>query len=216
MKSQVKILLASPAFQAPNLIAELHQRGEDMTRIKRFRKASHSILRVAGCLATIGLLYSPLPTPWSSIAWGQQTARPFSVQTQAPSSTPTAQPKTDAQSALGSALMACDQEEGVQPVSFPGAKGEVQLDRCYRGRERLVCSFGALSTEAKYLFDKYRKTVAANYQTLSSVGEVCAIKPDTLVEEVQNTTDFAARFKTFKAEYDARINCGTRIDQSLR
>jgi hypothetical protein len=37
------------------------------------RKRIHLMLRTAGCLTTIALLYAPVPGFWSSVAWGQQS-----------------------------------------------------------------------------------------------------------------------------------------------
>src|ERR1700693_311520 len=123
-------------------------------------KRIHLMLRAAGCLTTMALLYSPLPGFWSSVAWGQQSPMQLnsSVQAQAelrrrPRPTPAAQPSPSAPdptpialpaanpaSALASELVSCDKADGVEPVPLPGAKGDIKLDRCYRGRERLVCS----------------------------------------------------------------------------
>jgi hypothetical protein len=49
------------------------------------RKRIHLMMRAAGCLTTIALLYSPLPSFWSSVAWGQQSPTQLnsSVQAQA-------------------------------------------------------------------------------------------------------------------------------------
>jgi len=203
------------------------------------RKRIHLMLRAAGCLTTIALLYGPFPSFWSSLAWGQQSAmqlnssvqaqaeprrrpkpihaaQPSPVEPSAPDPTTIAPPATDPTSALGSELESCDKADGVEPVSLPGAKGEIKLDRCYRGRDRLVCSFRALSSEAKSLLENYRKIVDANYPDLGSVDDVCRIEPDSLATDLENSADFTARFKALKAEYDARVNCANRIEQSLR
>jgi hypothetical protein len=118
---------------------------------------------------------------------------------------------------LGTALASCDKgSESSEPLTLPGAKGEVKLDRCYRGRDHLVCSFNALLNEAKSLIEDYGKIVEARYPDVSSVDGICGIKPDNLATDLQNATDFTARFKALKAEYDARINCASKIGQSLR
>ena len=203
------------------------------------RKHIHLMMRAAGCLTTIALLYSPLPSFWSSVAWGQQSptqlnssvqaqaelrrrprpthpAQPSHVESSAPDATPIALPAADPASALGSELTSCDKADGVEPVPLPGAKGEIKLDRCYRGRDRLVCSFRALSSEAKSLLENYRKIVDANYPDLGSVDDVCRIEPDSLATALEKAAEFTARFKEFKAEYDARVSCASRIEQSLR
>jgi hypothetical protein len=199
-------------------------------------KKRMNFVRDAGCLMIIALLCG-LPGLWPSVAFGQQLPGKSSVQGQAeltkgPSTARTAQPsllepsasnsipdsappENSPASALANALASCDKVEGVEPVPLPGAKGEIKLDRCYRGRERLVCSFRALLSEAKSLLS-YRKTVDANYPELGSVDEVCKIRPDTLVTELEDAAHFAFRFKALKAEYDARVNCATTVEQSLR
>jgi hypothetical protein len=48
------------------------------------------------------------------------------------------------------------------------------------------------------------------------VEGICSIKSDALATDLQNATDFSARFKALKAEYDGRINCVNRVEQSLR
>jgi hypothetical protein len=99
---------------------------------------------------------------------------------------------------------------------LPGAKGDLNLDRCYRGRDHLVCSFNALLNEAKSLLIDYRKIVDAHYPEVSNVGDICKIQPDSLTSNMQNATDFTNRFKALKAEYDARISCANKIGQSLK
>ncbi len=119
--------------------------------------------------------------------------------------------------ALGTALASCEQgSENSEALTLPGARGEVKLDRCYRGRDHLVCSFNALLKEAKSLIDDYGKIVEAHYPEVSNVGGICGIKPDALATDLQNATDFTNRFKGLKAEYDARSNCATKIGQSLK
>ncbi len=190
-----------------------------------------SKVRVAGSVALAGLcLSSPL---WSSGAWGQQirtdlaqsrieprkhpkvfVAQPVPA---APALTPVALPVTNPSSALGSALASCDKaSEGHEALALPGAKGEVRLDRCYRGRDHLVCSFNALLTEAKSLLESHKRIVDANYPNVTNVDAVCAIKPDNLVTDLESATEFGARFKALKAEYDARSGCASRVQQSFR
>jgi hypothetical protein len=193
-----------------------------------------SKMRVAGSVALAGLcLSSPL---WSSGAWGQQirteftqsrieprkhpktfVAQPVPVAPAAPALMPVALPVTNPSSALGSALASCDKaSEGLEALALPGARGEVKLDRCYRGRDHLVCSFNALLTEAKSLLESHKRIVDANYPNVTNVEAVCSIKPDNLATDLEGATDFSARFKALKAEYDARSGCASRVQQSFR
>jgi hypothetical protein len=202
-------------------------------------KPLHGMLRAAACLTAVALLSSPGTGPWSSVAWGQQS--PGSrVQVQAeprrhldPRPTPVVQPSIvepsgpnatsialyaahPASRALRSALVSCDKEsEDFEPVSLSGTRGPIRLDRCYRGRDHLVCSFKALSSEAKALLENYRNIVDANYPAFGSVDDVCRKTPDNLVTDLQNTVDFAARYKALKAEYDARATCANTIEGLL-
>ncbi len=118
---------------------------------------------------------------------------------------------------MGTALASCDKgSESSESLILPGPKGEVKLDRCYRGRDHLVCSFNALLTEAKSLIEDYGKIVDARYPDVSNVDGVCSMKPDNLTTDLQQATDFANRFRALKAEYSVRTNCASKIGQSLK
>ena len=86
--------------------------------------------------------------------------------------TPTAvlpSPAIDKTSALGQALSACNQDAEKETFTLPGPKGEITLDRCYKGRAHLICSLTALSKEAKSLAGSYSKIVDANYPDINTV-----------------------------------------------
>ena len=200
-------------------------------------------LRIAASVTLAGL-YFLLPPFSSGGAWGQYLTRsefaqsrtapatkfrtgtklpeavalqPAPVQAPAPTAAPVAIPVTDPNSALGSALAACDKaSEGFEALALPGARGEVKLDHCYRGRDHLVCSFGVLLTEARALLDQYERIIDANYPDLNDLESVCRIKSDTLATDLKSATDFSARFKVLKAQYDARVSCASRLQQSFR
>ena len=126
-------------------------------------------------------------------------------------------PAIDKASELGQALAACNQDAAVQETfTLPGLKGEVTLDRCYKGRAHLICVFTALSTEAKSLTDSYRKIVDANYPELNSVDGVCQVNPETLASNIAGTEDFAKRFKDLKSQYDAATNCAGNVEQAFK
>jgi hypothetical protein len=204
------------------------------------RKRIRLMMRAAGCLTTLTLLYSPLPGFWSSEAWGQQSstqlnsparaqaeprrqarpapaAQPSFLQPSRLNLTPIALPVANPETALGTALLSCNKEaEGYQPASLPGARGEIKLDQCFRGRDHLVCSFNALLSEAQSLLEDYRKIVEANYPTIGSIEDVCRKTPESLATDLEKATDFGTRFHALKAEYDARYNCVNRIEESFR
>jgi hypothetical protein len=162
-----------------------------------------------------------MASPWSGAGWAKDRRDvpvvPMAAQPLPPEPAPVALPVREPTGALGTALASCDKDsENSEPLTLPGAKGEVKLDRCYHGRDHLVCSFNALLKEAKSLIENYGKIVEARYPEVTNVDGVCAIKPDNLAADLQNAVDFIARFKALKAEYDARTNCASKIGQSLR
>ena len=199
----------------------------------------NSLARWAARFAVVTLIYPLLSVGlWSSVGWGQETAReelkayvqlqtepkkrsrvPAANQPSSPKPTPAVAPAGDTASggALATALTSCDKgSDSSEPLALPSAKGEIKLDRCYRGRDHLVCSFNALLREAKALFDDYSKIVDADYPNVSNVAAVCGIKPDGLAADLNKASAFDARFKSLRNEYGVRANCASKIEQSLR
>ncbi len=203
-----------------------------------------SKLRIVGS-ATLTGLYFLFPPFSSGGAWGQYLTRsefaqsrtaplakfrtggtkhpeafvlqPAPVHPSAPTVVPIAMPVADPNSPLGSTLASCDKApEGFEALALPGARGEVKLDRCYRGRDHLVCSFNALLTEARSLLENYKRIVDANYPDLSNLEGVCRIQSDALATDLEGATDFSAKFKSLKAQYDARVSCASGVRQSFR
>jgi hypothetical protein len=135
--------------------------------------------------------------------------------------TPTAalpSPAIDKTSALGQTLAACNQDAAVQEAfMLPGLKGEVALDRCYKGRAHLICVFTALSNEAKSLITgTYTKIVDANYPDLNTVEGVCKVSQQTLATDITGTEDFAKRFKELKSQYEAATKCVGNVEQGFK
>lgn len=195
----------------------------------------------ASSLIALALLYTPAsPGFWSGASWAQERpigsgqARPIGfsqersvaqrplpvpgrhpIQPDSASVVPTVSEPTGG--ALGTALASCDKgPESSEPFILPGTKGEVKLDRCYRGRDHLLCSFNALLIEAKSLIEGYGKIVEARYPDVGSVEGICKNKPDNLASDLQSATDFAHRFRWLKAEYNVRTSCAGKIEQSLK
>jgi len=126
-------------------------------------------------------------------------------------------PAVDPNSAFGSALAACDKlSNGSEPINLPGARGEITLDRCYRGRDHLICSFNALLTEARMLLEKYKQITEPNYPELGNLEAVCRIPPNTLTAELERAMEFNARFKALRLQYKARVSCVGSVQQSFR
>jgi len=189
------------------------QRERTKTQITKI--AATALVRWAVPLAVVGLMWMPA-SGWSKER--RELSPPAAAQSPVPEPSPAALPLREPTSGvLGTALAACDKDaETADPLTLPGAKGEVKLDRCYRGRDHLVCSFNALLKEAKSLVENYGKIVEARYPEVGNVDNICSIKPDNLAADLQNAGDFTGRYKALKAEYDARTNCAARIGQSLR
>jgi hypothetical protein len=128
-----------------------------------------------------------------------------------------AMPVADPSSPLGNAVAhQCSRGSDASEFVVPGAKGDIKLDRCYRGRDQLVCEFNALTAEAKSLLENYRQIVATNYPEIQDIGGMCQIQSDSLANDIQGAKDFADRFKALKFEYDARSACARRIEQSFK
>jgi hypothetical protein len=124
-------------------------------------------------------------------------------------------PAINPSSSLGTALASCESAVATSELTLPGAKGEIRLDRCYRGRDHLVCQLNALMAEAKILLQNYRNIADANYPELRDVTGICAIKRDTLAKDLQNALEFADRFKDLKTEYEFQTNCTTKIERAM-
>ena len=179
-----------------------------------------SLLRRAAPLAlVIGCVL--IADLWSSAGWAQRARTQHDTEAGraetplASPITPVALPVTNPSSPLGTALAACESRADGAELVLPAAKGEIKLDRCYRGRDYLVCQFNALAAESKALLDNYRRVVDANYPEVRDIAGICAIAPDTLATDVQGAADFGRRFKEFKAEYESRSKCAARIQQSF-
>src|SRR6516165_346398 len=125
-------------------------------------------------------------------------------------------PSAEKTSALDQALAACNQEADQGPFTLPGLKGDITLDRCYKGRAHLICVFTTLGTEAKSLTDSYSKIVEANYPELATVDGVCKLSPETLASHIAGSEDFAKRFKELKSQYGAATNCADNVEQAFK
>jgi len=128
-----------------------------------------------------------------------------------------AAPTIEPTSPLGQALASCDKDTAVQETfALPGLKGEVTLDRCYKGHDHLICVFGALISEAKSLTDSYTQIVDAKYPDFNSVENICQIKTDTLASHMAGAEDFTKRFAVLKSKYESASKCATNVKQAFR
>ena len=128
-----------------------------------------------------------------------------------------AAPTIEPTSPLGQALASCDKDAAVQETFvLPGLKGEVTLDRCYKGHGQLICVFDALITEAKSLTASYMPIVDAKYPDFNTVENICQIKPDTLASHMAGADDFNNRFAVLKSKYESASKCAINVKQAFR
>jgi len=128
-----------------------------------------------------------------------------------------AAPTIEPTSPLGQALASCDKDAAVQETfALPGLKGEVTLDRCYKGHGQLICVFDALITEAKSLTASYMPIVDAKYPDFNTVENICQIKPDTLASHMAGAEDFNNRFAVLKSKYESASKCAINVKQAFR
>ena len=164
----------------------------------------------------------------SDNGWGQQRAhsthRAQRATTVAPSeqekpaiAAATPAPVVDPSSALGQALAACDKlSETAGSFVLPGLKGEVTLDRCYKGRDHLVCVFDDVISEAKSLVDSYTKIVDAKYPDYNSIDNICKLKRDSLASDITGAQDFTKRFAVLKSQYESSSKCAVSVKQTFQ
>ena len=153
--------------------------------------------------------YSPFLAPAPAPAPAQQA--------EAPGKARTTLSQIDPASPFGGALASCDkgQEEDLQ-FGLPGLKGEVKLDRCYRGRKQLVCRFDAVLAEGKSLTDEYSRIVQERYPEVTNLEEICKIDFDALVKDSAGAAEFGKRFAAARSEYEARASCASKVKQSIQ
>jgi hypothetical protein len=214
-----KMLNASiPKIEAQG--AELHAISRGIA-VRGMTMAKHSCERsYPKHLALLAALFLPVGAIAlvSDTASAQQQRR-ATIRIDTPERTDTttvALPSPDKTSALGQALAACNQDAEKEPFTLPGLKGEVTLDRCYKGRAHLICVFAALSTEATSLTGTYSKIVDAKYPDLNTVEGVCQISPQTLAADITGSEDFAKKFKELKSQYEAATKCAVSVEQAFK
>jgi hypothetical protein len=128
-----------------------------------------------------------------------------------------ATPAIEPTSPLGQALASCDKDAAVQETfALPGLKGEVTLDRCYKGHGQLICVFDALIAEAKSLTTSYMPIIDAKYPDFNRVENICQIKPDAMASHMAGAEDFTMRFAVLKSKYETASKCAINVKQAFR
>jgi len=121
----------------------------------------------------------------------------------------------NASTPFGQALAACDAQQEETQYGLPGLKGEIKLDRCYRGRKHLACRIDVVLGEGKSLTDEYTRIVDAKYQDVTNLADICKIDLDALIKDAGGATEFAKRFASARAEYDVRTACATKVKAAI-
>jgi hypothetical protein len=187
--------------------------------------SERNYLRHPIAIGVFGLVVLQIAMP--DAAWPQNNSlqRPVTQKRNSPQwtlippvqTTPVASPVLDTTSPLGQSLAACDKGAAVQDAFvLPGLKGDVTLDRCYKGRAHFVCVSKALITEAKSLTGSYGRIVEAKYPALNSVEAVCGLKDDALGSDINGSQEFTKRFAILKAQYETASRCVANVDQSFK
>jgi hypothetical protein len=116
---------------------------------------------------------------------------------------------------LAQVLQECNAKPSVA-IKLPGAKGAIELNRCYRGREHMSCVVAALLAEAKSIKQDYADIVSADYPNLKTLDSICQTTPDRLAEHSKALQSFRDRWALLRKEYAARLDCTNSVEDSLR
>jgi len=176
------------------------------------RSKKYKALTFARSFGLIVLSVIAVLTLMTDNGWSQRRTKENTETPGAP-----ATPAIEPTSPFGQALASCDKDSAVQDTfALPGVKGEVTLDRCYKGHAHLICVFDAVIAEAKSLTDSYTPIVDAKYPDFNSIENICRIKPDNLTSHMAGAEDFTKRFAVLKSKYESASKCATNVKQSFR
>ena len=167
-----------------------------------------------------------LPTTNSLSAWAHAMARERLAATEAAAAKSAAAsnpaPKASDRATsefwripLAQVLQECNAKPP-QSIKLPGAKGAIELNRCYRGREHLSCIVAALLAEANSIKQDYADIVSVDYPNLKTLDSICQITPDRLTEHSKALQTFRERWVLLRKEYAARLECTNSVEDSLR
>ena len=167
-----------------------------------------------------------LPTTNSLSVWAHAMARERLAATEAAAAklaaTSNPAPKTSDRATsefwrrpLAQVLQECNAKPS-QSIKLPGAKGAIELNKCYRGREHLSCIVAALLTEANSIKQDYADIVSTDYPNLKTLDSICQITPDRLVEHSKALQIFRERWALLRKEYAARLECTNTVEDALR
>ena len=191
----------------PDFAAALTKRGLLEERLNDLRSARADFAAVL-----------KLPTTNSLSVWAHAMARERLAATEAAAkSAATSKPAPAApdrvaadfwRRPLAQVLQECNAKPSVA-IKLPGAKGAIELNRCYRGREHMSCVVAALLAEANSIKQDYADIVSTDYPNLKTLDAMCQITPDRLAEHSKALQTFRDRWALLRKEYAARLDCTT-------
>ena len=198
----------------PDFAAALTKRGLLEERLNDLRSARADFAAVL-----------KLPTTNSLSVWAHAMARERLAATEAAAkSAATSKPAPAApdriaadfwRRPLAQVLQECNAKPSVA-IKLPGAKGAIELNRCYRGREHMSCVVAALLAEANSIKQDYADIVSVDYPNLKTLDSICQITPDRLAEHSKALQTFRDRWALLRKEYAARLDCTNSVEDSLR
>ena len=116
---------------------------------------------------------------------------------------------------LLNALDQCN-AKAAEAIKLPGAKGEIQLNKCYRSRAQFSCAATTLLNEANSFKQDYAAIAAAEYPNLKSIDQICKIPADRLSDHLRALQSASDRLTALRKEYTAQAECANSIEDSLR
>src|SRR4249920_3853431 len=198
----------------PDFAAALTKRGLLEERLNDLRSARADFAAVL-----------KLPTTNSLSVWAHAMARERLAATEAAAKSPaTSKPAPAApdrvaadfwRKPLAQVLQECNAKPSVA-IKLPGAKGAIELNRCYRGREHMSCVVAALLAEASSIKQDYADIISTDYPNLKTLDSLCQITPDRLAEHSKALQTFRDRWALLRKEYAARLDCTNSVEDSLR
>jgi len=117
---------------------------------------------------------------------------------------------------LAQVLQECNAKPSQPIIKLPGAKGAIELNKCYRGREHLSCIVAALLAEANSIKQDYADIVSADYPNLKTLDSICQIAPDLLVDHSKALRAFREQWALLRKECAARLECTNSVEDALR
>jgi tetratricopeptide (TPR) repeat protein len=196
----------------PDFAAALTKRGLLEERLNDLRSARADFAAVL-----------KLPTTNSLSVWAHAMARERLAATEAAAkSAATSKPAPAAPDRvaadfwgrpLAQVLQECNAKPSVA-IKLPGAKGAIELNRCYRGREHMSCVVAALLAEANSIKQDYADIVSTDYPNLKTLDSLCQITPDRLAEHSKALQTFRDRWALLRKEYAARLDFTNSVEDS--